>query len=247
MFLKKAIASDKSQEQMLLDCLREELPLGKRGWAFHIGVSRLNNDTHKDNLKFSVDSFCSLVTRFQGRVFNLRNGDLVCVVKGGRISEVKLGVRRIQMLLHDDPLFHLVEDDRAPFLGTYDLDRKTNSLVRLVEAIAEGRTDVQAEPEAVVGIGDVRADKDTIGGTTGRAGLNGHAVADPAASQAKPGGHVLAGGATPAPPMAGQDAGATGTEQRWTNPEVLILERFGAALRALTAIEPTQLIRRQPV
>jgi hypothetical protein len=238
-FSRKSTVSASSQEQLLLDCLREDLPLGKRGWAFHIGVSRLSSQTHQDNLKFAVDSFCSLVARFQGRVFNLRNGDLVCVVKGGRISEVKLGVRRIQMLLHDDPLFHLLEDDRAPFLSTYDLDRKADSLVRLVEAISEGRTIAPPEPDLLAEADDEPDGEELAAGTNGHGLLNGHTVAELAAVQPMNNGHVIAGGPTVAAVVA--------AEQRWTSPEELILERFGQALRALAATDPSHLIRRQPV
>lgn len=246
MFLKKSDSNQQTQEQLLLDSLRENLPLGKRGWAFHIGVSRLRSQSHQDNLKFAIDSFCSLVARFQGRVFKLKNGDLVCVVKGGRISEVKLGVRRIQMLLHDDPLFHLMEDDRSPFLSTYDLDRKTDSLVRLVEAIAEGRTDVQPEPDVELDIGDDPDEEEAPIHTNGHAVLNGHTVADLAATRSTAEVQVVAGGPTgraSEPPA--QVAG--GQEQRWTSPEELILERFGQATRILAATDPIQLIRRQPV
>ncbi|MGH6933380.1 MAG: hypothetical protein ACREEE_13215, partial [Dongiaceae bacterium] len=240
MFLKKSTVHQQSQERMLLDCLHEDLPLSKRGWAFHIGVSRLKSLSHQENLKFAVDSFCSLVSRFQGRVFTLRNGDLVCVVKGGRISEVKLGVRRIQLLLHDDPLFHLTEEDRSPFLSAYDLDRKADALVRLVEAIAEGRSDVRPVPDEVTDFSAETDGEDTIDGANGHAVLNGHTVADLTTPHAGVNRHVIAGG--PTPPALLDTAGVERTlAQRWTSPEELILERFGLALRTLMATDPIQL------
>ncbi|MGH6891669.1 MAG: hypothetical protein ACREEP_05375, partial [Dongiaceae bacterium] len=166
--------------------------------------------------------------------------------KGGRISEVKLGVRRIQLLLHDDPLFHLTEEDRSPFLSAYDLDRKADALVRLVEAIAEGRSDVRPVPDEVTDFSAEMDGEDTIGGANGHALLNRHTVADLATPYAGANGHVIAGG--PIPPALLDPAGVERTfAQRWTSPEELILERFGLALRTLMATDPIQLIRRQPV
>ena len=46
----------------------------------------------------------------------LRSSDVICVLKDSRIAEIKAALRRIQMLFHDDPLFHLEHDGRSRVL-----------------------------------------------------------------------------------------------------------------------------------
>src|SRR5262245_27003365 len=117
-----------AEEQSLAEYVQRIAAHSERGWALHIHLSKLGPRSRNENLVFALDMFRALVNQFSGRVFMLRNSDVVCVLKDSRIAEIKAALRRIQMLFHDDPLFHADQDAWSKFSTTYNLnesDRKS--------------------------------------------------------------------------------------------------------------------------
>jgi len=124
-----------AEEQSLTDYIQRIGAHSERGWALHIHLSKLGPRSRNENLVFALDMFRSLVSQFSGRVFMMKNGDVVCVLKDSRIAEIKAGLRRIQMLFHDDPLFHLEQDSESKFSTTYNLSDSFAQFQAVAEAL----------------------------------------------------------------------------------------------------------------
>src|SRR5262249_40772107 len=124
-----------TDEQSLSEYVQRIGAHSERGWALHIHLSKLGSRSRNENLVFALDMFRALVNQFSGRVFMLRNADVICVLKDSRIAEIKAALRRIQMLFHDDPLFHLEQDAEAKFSTTYNLSDSLPQFQALAESL----------------------------------------------------------------------------------------------------------------
>lgn len=133
-----------TEEQSLSEYVQRIGAHSERGWALHIHLSKLGPRSRNENLVFALDMFRALVSQFSGRVFMLRNSDVICVLKDSRIAEIKAALRRIQMLFHDDPLFHVEQDAESKFSTTYNLNDSLPQFQALVESML-------AEPAAKPG------------------------------------------------------------------------------------------------
>lgn len=133
-----------AEEQSLSEYIQRIGAHSERGWALHIHLSKLGPRSRNENLVFALDMFRALVSQFSGRVFMLRNSDVICVLKDSRIAEIKAALRRIQMLFHDDPLFHVEQDAESKFSTTYNLNDALPQFQALVESML-------AEPAAKPG------------------------------------------------------------------------------------------------
>jgi hypothetical protein len=133
-----------AEEQSLSEYVQRIGAHSERGWALHIHLSKLGPRSRNENLVFALDMFRALVNQFSGRVFMLRDSDVICVLKDSRIAEIKAALRRIQMLFHDDPLFHVEQDAESKFSTTYNLNDSLPQFQALVESLL-------AEPAAKPG------------------------------------------------------------------------------------------------
>jgi hypothetical protein len=133
-----------TEEQSLSEYVERIGAHSERGWALHIHLSKLGPRSRNENLVFALDMFRALVSQFSGRVFMLRSSDVICVLKDSRIAEIKAALRRIQMLFHDDPLFHVEQDAESKFSTTYNLNDSLPQFQALVESLL-------AEPAAKPG------------------------------------------------------------------------------------------------
>lgn len=124
-----------TEEQSLSEYVQRIGAHTERGWALHIHLSKLGPRSRNENLVFALDMFRALVSQFSGRVFMLRNSDVICVLKDSRIAEIKAALRRIQMLFHDDPLFHVEQDAESKFSTTYNLNDALPQFQALVESM----------------------------------------------------------------------------------------------------------------
>src|SRR5262245_48398439 len=124
-----------AEEQSLAEYVQRIAAHSERGWALHIHLSKLGPRSRNENLVFALDMFRALVSQFSGRVFMLRNSDVICVLKDSRIAEIKAALRRIQMLFHDDPLFHVEQDAESKFPTTYNLNDALPQFQALVESM----------------------------------------------------------------------------------------------------------------
>jgi hypothetical protein len=134
-----------TEEQSLTEYVERLAAHSERGWALHIHLSKLGLRSRNENLVFALDMFRALVNQFSGRVFMLRNSDVICVLKDSRIAEIKAALRRIQMLFHDDPLFHLEQDAESKFSTTYNLNESLPQFQALIESLLG---DASAKPQA---------------------------------------------------------------------------------------------------
>src|SRR5262244_2014949 len=123
-----------AEEQSLSEYVQRIGAHSERGWVLHIHLSKLGPRSRNENLVFALDMFRALVNQFSGRVFMLRNSDVICVLKDSRIAEIKAALRRIQMLFHDDPLFHVEQDAESKFSTTYNLNDSLPQFQALVES-----------------------------------------------------------------------------------------------------------------
>jgi hypothetical protein len=141
-----------TEEQSLSEYVERIGAHSERGWALHIHLSKLGPRSRNENLVFALDMFRALVNQFSGRVFMLRSADVICVLKDSRIAEIKAALRRIQMLFHDDPLFHLEHDGESKFSTTYNLNESLPQFQALVESLlsepAAAKPDAPATPSA---------------------------------------------------------------------------------------------------
>lgn len=145
-----------NDEQMLVDHLQRMTSFTERGWAIHIHLSKLGTRTRSENLVFALEILRGLVRQFSGRFFALKNGDIVCTLRHDYLQQIRNDVRRVQLLFHDDPLFHLEQDGAAKFCTYYNLtdDEVFSQFVGLARSIAAVTATVrpQAEPAKVVSL-----------------------------------------------------------------------------------------------
>lgn len=140
-----------TEEQSLSEYVQRIGAHSERGWALHIHLSKLGPRSRNENLVFALDMFRALVNQFSGRVFMLRSSDVICVLKDSRIAEIKAALRRIQMLFHDDPLFHLEQDSDSKFSTSYNLNDSLPQFQALAESLLSepaAKPDVPAMPSA---------------------------------------------------------------------------------------------------
>lgn len=141
-----AILKRATEEQSLLEYVQRVAGHTDRGWALHIHLSKLGPRSRNENLVFALDMFRALVNQFSGRVFMLRNADVICVLRDSRIAEIKAALRRIQMLFHDDPLFHLEQDAETKFATFYNLNEAFPQFAALVETLSRETADKPHAP-----------------------------------------------------------------------------------------------------
>src|SRR5262245_25065508 len=110
-----------NDEQLLVDHLQRLAPFTERGWALHLHLSKLGARSRNENLVFALEILRNLVRQFSGRFFSLKNGDVVCTLRTDYLQQLRADVQRVQLLFHDDPLFHLEQDAAAKFCTYYSL------------------------------------------------------------------------------------------------------------------------------
>ena len=140
-----------TEEQSLSEYVQRIAAHSERGWALHIHLSKLGPRSRNENLVFALDMFRALVNQFSGRVFMLRSSDVICVLKDSRIAEIKAALRRIQMLFHDDPLFHVEQDADSKFSSSYNLNDSLPQFQALVESLLSepiAKSDAPTTPSA---------------------------------------------------------------------------------------------------
>ncbi len=241
---KKAQQLPKSNEQILLDYLGSVENHDERGWILHIHVSRLGLESRTDKLNFALDAFAALIKQFRGKVFPLSSGDLVCAMSGSRMSQVRLGLRRIQLLLHDDPIFHMVQDGSLQLYTIYDLNRTFVPFKRLMQAVAAGEfiTEADLPIGTAIYLTELPAPKGRGGNVVAIVDADGERARDePVAEPASE---------DDAPVEATDDvASATEEEARLRGLDIdeLTLNQLGPAIRALAADDLSRMVRTQPV
>jgi len=137
-----------NDEQLLVDHLQRLRPFTERGWALHLHLSKLGARTRSENLVFALDILRSMVRQFSGRFFSLKNGDVVCTLRTDYLQQIRRDVQRVQLLFHDDPLFHLEQDAAGKFCTYYSLtdNEVFTQFIGLARSIAAVIASARPEP-----------------------------------------------------------------------------------------------------
>jgi len=118
-----SIRKKSSDEQALVAHVGGIAGHDNRGWAAHLRTSWLAAESRHQNLMFAMDQVRLLATGYNGVMYGLQTGDLVCVFRDARIVEIKKKLDNIQLLFRDDPLFLLEDGNQAAFIAYYNLSR----------------------------------------------------------------------------------------------------------------------------
>ncbi len=106
-----------AEEQLV--ALLEQIASRKVGWqCAHLHLSRLSPINRQEySLRIAVNVIDELVANYERRIFLLENHDLILVVCGAQVNDVKEAVLRVRHLFQDDPLVA----KRDGFSSWYDL------------------------------------------------------------------------------------------------------------------------------
>ena len=76
------------------------------GWqAVHLHLSRLAQANRKEyNIRIALNGLNDLIKQREGRIFLLDNQDVIVMLKGAQVSEVKESIFQTKFLFQEDPL-----------------------------------------------------------------------------------------------------------------------------------------------
>lgn len=125
------------QEYLLLDYaerLRKHV-VGRR--AVHIHLSQLKPHNRREHhIRIAANAFQKLVHRYAGQRFQLKNCDLVVVVKDAGIAEIDEVVLKLRYLFSEDPLAHGEHDEaQQPFCTWYELEQDYEAFLAAAQAL----------------------------------------------------------------------------------------------------------------
>ncbi|HEX6103456.1 MAG TPA: hypothetical protein VF031_10450 [Alphaproteobacteria bacterium] len=130
-----------SHETALLAAARrilEARPAG--GWACYIRLSNLPAERLKDNLGLAVNILRSAVERCLGRLFVLRNSDIVVICWQTRRWQLRSAIASLQPLFEGESRAAARAQSRDPSFATWwDLDQQSGDFLGFVEGLASGQ------------------------------------------------------------------------------------------------------------
>ncbi|MGF1607380.1 MAG: hypothetical protein ACFB22_13690 [Rhodothalassiaceae bacterium] len=132
------------QEDLLLDYLKHLSHYRQGRRAVHLTLCRLTRLTRQPiTLQQTARIMRGLITGDTGRLFPLRNQDLVVIFQNQSEEEIERRIMRVRMLMRDDAnLNEAEEEDRDILAVRYDLehefDRFAEAMTRLVADIKAG-------------------------------------------------------------------------------------------------------------
>ena len=145
-----------SQEALLRDYTQR---LGRHRQdrrAVHIHLSQLRPYNRRDHhLRIAANTFESLVTAYEGQLFQLANADIVFVCKGASVADLDAAVVKVRYLFSEDPI---TQDDHAGqpdrFCTWYELGQHYDAFQKQTEALhaeyEKRRTEAAATPQRPV-------------------------------------------------------------------------------------------------
>ena len=126
-----------SQEAALVDYAERLERHRQDRVAVHVHLSRLQSYNRREHhLRIATSTFEDLVKPFEGRIFTLRNCDIVFVGKA-RMAEIDEAVLKLRYLFSEDPLAHQNDDQGDGgfcgwYLLAYDYPRFMEAVRRLL-------------------------------------------------------------------------------------------------------------------
>lgn len=126
-----------SQEALLRD-FAQRLGRHRQGRrAVHIHLSRLRPYNRRGHhLRIAANTFESLVTAYEGQLFQLSNADIVFVCKGASVADLDAAVVKVRYLFSEDPV---TQEDRAGqqdrFCTWYDFGQDYDAFLKQAETV----------------------------------------------------------------------------------------------------------------
>lgn len=133
-----------SQEELLLDYVKQLSAHRKGRHAVHLTLCRLTRmSRHPMNLQRAARIMRSLFDKGEGKLFPLKNNDIIVVVSGVSPAEIERPIMRIRMLMREDAnLAEAEEEDRDILAIRYDLTRDYD---RFADAMKVMVSDIHAD------------------------------------------------------------------------------------------------------
>lgn len=116
----------------------------------HIQLSRLKPQNRGPNQRrIAADSFEKLIGKYEGRVFELPNGDIMVATNGANVADIEPTVTRLRYLFSEDPLFFGADTtDTNRFCTWYDLATEFRALMSRITQLHRGLADMKPEAQA---------------------------------------------------------------------------------------------------
>ncbi len=127
-----------SQENLLLDYIHrlEGHKQGRR--VVHIHLSGLRPFNRRDqHIRMAANNFDALIADLHGQLFTMKNSDIFFVFKEAVLGEVETIVQKVKFLFDDDPLIAEASNHGLPFATWYNADDDFESILNLVQSIAQ--------------------------------------------------------------------------------------------------------------
>jgi EAL domain-containing protein (putative c-di-GMP-specific phosphodiesterase class I) len=126
-----------SQEALLRD-FAQRLGRHRQGRrAVHIHLSRLRPYNRRGHhLRIAANTFESLVTAYEGQLFQLSNADIMFVCKGASVADLDAAVVKVRYLFSEDPVTQ--EDSAAKqdrFCTWFDLEQGYDAFLKQAEIL----------------------------------------------------------------------------------------------------------------
>lgn len=127
-----------SQENLLLDYIHRLEGHKKGRRVVHIHLSGLRPFNRRDqHIRMAANNFDSLIADLHGQLFTMKNSDVFFIFKEAVIGEVETIVQKVKFLFDDDPLIADANKHGLPFATWYNADDDFESILNLVQSIAQ--------------------------------------------------------------------------------------------------------------
>ena len=139
-----------SEDSMLHFC--SSLERNRKEWlSVHIQLSRLKPQNRTpDQLSLAAETFDSLLTKFEARLFVVKNGDIIFCAKGAQITDVDPIVMRLRYLFSEDPMFNIGSVDSTRFCTWYNLVTEFRAfMMRITQLSKVGTINPRDERESI--------------------------------------------------------------------------------------------------
>jgi len=127
-----------NQENLLLDYIQRLEHLKRDRKVLHMHLSGLRPFNRREqHIRTAAGNFDSLISELHGQLFTLKNSDIIFVFKQEFLPEVETIVQKTRFLFSDDPLVTEEGPKTSPFATWYDADRDFDSILGLVQNLAQ--------------------------------------------------------------------------------------------------------------
>jgi len=127
-----------SQENLLLDYIHRLEGHKKGRRVVHIHLSELRPFNRRDqHIRMAANNFDALIADLHGQLFTMKNSDIFFIFKEAVLGDVETLVQKVKFLFDDDPLIADADKHNLPFATWYNADDDFESILNLVQSIAQ--------------------------------------------------------------------------------------------------------------